>query len=72
MTGPGLAELVPFATAIIGAAAALTGLLFVAVSLNLSLALDLPGGPYWLVGTALLGIIGAVYNAWVLLIEIIR
>jgi len=27
---------------------------------------------YWLVPTALLGIAGAVYNAWVLLVEILR
>jgi len=27
---------------------------------------------YWLAPTALLGIVGAVYNAWVLLVEIVR
>jgi hypothetical protein len=37
-----------------------------------SLALHAGGGFYWLVPTALLGIAGAVYNAWVLLIEIVR
>jgi hypothetical protein len=30
------------------------------------------GGFYWLVPAALLGIVGAVYNAWVLLVEIVR
>jgi hypothetical protein len=30
------------------------------------------GGLYWLVPSALLGIVGAVINAWVLLIEILR
>jgi hypothetical protein len=31
-----------------------------------------PGGLYWLAATGLLGIVGAVYGAWVLLIEISR
>ena len=30
------------------------------------------GGLCWLAPTALLGIVGAVYNAWVLLVEIVR
>jgi hypothetical protein len=30
------------------------------------------GGLYWLAAAALLGIVGAVYNAWVLLVEIVR
>lgn len=30
------------------------------------------GGLYWLAATALLGVVGAVYNAWVLLVEIVR
>jgi hypothetical protein len=30
------------------------------------------GGLYWLAATALLGIVGAVYNTWVLLVEIVR
>jgi hypothetical protein len=30
------------------------------------------GGLYWLAPAALLGIVGAVYNAWVLLVEIVR
>jgi hypothetical protein len=30
------------------------------------------GGLYWLALTALLGIVGAVYSAWVLLVEIVR
>jgi hypothetical protein len=30
------------------------------------------GGLYWLAPAALLGVIGAVYNAWVLLVEIVR
>jgi hypothetical protein len=30
------------------------------------------GGFYWLAPAALLGIIGAVYHAWVLLVEILR
>jgi len=39
---------------------------------GLSLAAGWGGGLYWLAPTALLGIIGAVYNAWVLLVEIVR
>jgi modulator of FtsH protease len=39
---------------------------------GLSLALLWGGGFYWLVPAALLGITGAVYSAWVLLVEIIR
>ena len=108
----------PFFTAMIAAAAALTGLLFVAVSINLalilkgselrsqlrhrrqnsadplmwtvsrmagtgvtiipcavagfSLALHGGGGFYWPAPAAMLGIVGAVYNAWVLLVEIVR
>ena len=30
------------------------------------------GGFYWLAPAALLGTVGAVYNAWVLLVEIVR
>jgi hypothetical protein len=30
------------------------------------------GGLYWLARTALLGIVGAIYDAWVLLVEIVR
>lgn len=36
------------------------------------LAVHWSGGFYWLVPTALLGIAGAVYSAWVLLVEIVR
>jgi hypothetical protein len=36
------------------------------------LAANWSGGLYWLVPTALLGIAGAVYSAWVLLVEIVR
>jgi hypothetical protein len=39
---------------------------------GLSLTAHWGGGLYWLVPTALLGIAGAVYNAWVLLVEIVR
>jgi hypothetical protein len=39
---------------------------------GVSLAADWSGGLYWLVPTALLGIAGAVYSAWVLLVEIVR
>lgn len=39
---------------------------------GLSLAGQWGGGLYWLAATALLGILGAVYNAWVLLVEIVR
>ena len=39
---------------------------------GVSLALHGGGGFYWLAPAALLGIIGAVYNAWVLLVEIVR
>jgi len=37
-----------------------------------SLALHGGGGFYWLAAAALLGIVGAVYNAWVLMVEITR
>jgi len=37
-----------------------------------SLALHAGGGFYWLAPTALLGTVGAVYNAWVLMVEIVR
>jgi len=37
-----------------------------------SLALHWGGGLFWLAPTALLGTVGAVYNAWVLLVEIVR
>jgi hypothetical protein len=30
------------------------------------------GGLYWLAAAAVLGMVGAVYNAWVLLVEIKR
>jgi hypothetical protein len=39
---------------------------------GLSLAARWGGGFYWLVPTALLGIAGAVYSGWVLLVEITR
>jgi len=39
---------------------------------GLSLLAHWGGGLYWLVPTALLGIAGAVYSAWVLLVEIVR
>ncbi len=39
---------------------------------GVSLAAHWGGGFYWLVPTALLGIGGAVYSAWVLLVEIVR
>jgi hypothetical protein len=39
---------------------------------GVSLAAHWNGGFYWLVPTALLGIAGAVYSAWVLLVEIVR
>jgi len=39
---------------------------------GLSLAVHWGGGLYWLVPTALLGILGAAYSAWVLLVEIVR
>jgi len=39
---------------------------------GLSLTILWGGGLYWLALTALLGIVGAVYNAWVLLVEIVR
>lgn len=49
------------------AAALLPGLLA-----GVSLAARWGGGLYWLVPTGLFGIAGAVYSAWVLLIEIAR
>jgi len=39
---------------------------------GISLAAHWGGGFYWLAATALLGLIGAVYGAWVLLVEIVR
>jgi hypothetical protein len=39
---------------------------------GLSLAVHWGGGFYWLVPATLLGIAGAVYGAWVLLVEIVR
>jgi hypothetical protein len=49
-------------------------LLFVVVSTlaGLSLAGHWGGGFYWLAASALLGIVGASYSAWVLLVEIVR
>lgn len=39
---------------------------------GISLAAHSGGGLYWLVPAALLGISGAVYSAWILLVEIVR
>jgi hypothetical protein len=39
---------------------------------GISLLVRWGGGIYWLVPTAILGIAGAVYSAWVLLVEIAR
>jgi hypothetical protein len=39
---------------------------------GISLTAHWGGGFYWLAAAALLGIIGAVYGAWVLLVEIVR
>jgi hypothetical protein len=39
---------------------------------GISLAAHWGGGFYWLVPTVLCGIVGAVYSAWVLLVEIVR
>jgi hypothetical protein len=39
---------------------------------GVSLALHGGGGFYWLAPAALLGTVGAVYNAWVLRVEIVR
>ena len=39
---------------------------------GVSLAAEWGGGLYWLAVAALLGIVGAAYNAWVLLVEIVR
>ena len=39
---------------------------------SLSLLADWGGGLYWLVPTALFGLAGAVYSAWVLLVEIVQ
>jgi len=39
---------------------------------GLSLIAEWGGGLYWLAAAALLGIVGAVYNTWVLLVEIVR
>jgi hypothetical protein len=45
--------------------------LFPGLLAGISLATVWGGGLYWLVPTCLLGIAGAVYNAWVLLVEIV-
>jgi hypothetical protein len=39
---------------------------------GISLAAEEGGGLCWLTPTALPGIVGAVYNAWVLLVQIVR
>jgi len=39
---------------------------------GISLAAHAGGGFYWLAAAALLGIVGSVYGAWVLLVEIVR
>jgi hypothetical protein len=39
---------------------------------GISLAAHWGGGLYWLVPSSLLGISGAVYSAWILLVEILR
>jgi hypothetical protein len=39
---------------------------------GISLAAHWGGGPYWLVPASLLGVVGAVYSARVLLVEIVR
>lgn len=39
---------------------------------GVSLAAHWGGGLYWLAPTALCGIVGAVYSAWILLVEIVR
>ena len=39
---------------------------------GISLAAHWGGGLSWLVPATILGIAGAVYNAWVLLVEIVR
>jgi hypothetical protein len=44
----------------------------IAIVAGFSLALHGGGGFYWLAPAAMLGIVGAVYNAWVLLVEIVR
>jgi hypothetical protein len=46
--------------------------LFPGLLAGISLAAHWGGGLYWLVPTCLLGIAGAVYSAWVLLVEIVR
>jgi hypothetical protein len=43
-----------------------------ATAAGLSLLLRGGGGLYWLAAAALLGLVGAVYGAWVLLVEIVR
>jgi hypothetical protein len=39
---------------------------------GLSLLFNLPGGLYWLVPGVLLSFVGAMLNAWILLVEILR
>ncbi len=39
---------------------------------GISLLAGAGGGPYWLVAAVVLGIAGALFNAWILLIEIQR
>jgi modulator of FtsH protease len=45
--------------------------LFIPIS-GLSVILGAPGGFYWLVPAVLLSLVGAMLNAWILLVEILR
>jgi hypothetical protein len=56
----------------IARAAATAGVTVPACVGGVSLAARWGGGAYWLVPTVVLGVTGAMYSAWVLLVEIMR
>lgn len=67
MTPYDVAEWAEFANTVAGGAAALAGLMFVGLSLNLTEVLSFPG-----VAAVAMGFASATGNAWVLLVEIKR
>jgi len=82
VTGYHVSEWSDFALAQLGASAALLGLVFVGLSINLrdvigstslvNRAAEGGGGLYWWPAAILAAYAAAISNAWVLLIEILR